>query len=348
MTSPARYYVVHETRYGYGQPVALSRQLVRLEPRELPWQECEQFALSITPEPDVLSRSEDAFGNPVTAMCIEKSHAELCVRASYWAVVSDRALPDEGASLPWEAVRDRLAYRAGRPPAPEDLLAARFLFESPRVRNKREIAAWAADCFPAGTPVLAGARALTERIHQDFVFDPGATTVSTPVTEVFARRRGVCQDFAHFMLSCLRSLGLAARYVSGYLLTHPPPGRPRLVGADASHAWVSVYSPDTGWTDLDPTNGAPAGKDHVTVGWGRDYEDVAPLRGVLLGGGSHSIDIAVTVAPASEYDALFGKNAAAPSASGRNAPVEQMPVGDRPTGDQPVGDRPTGDAPVRP
>jgi transglutaminase-like putative cysteine protease len=313
---PARYYVAHETRYGYGQPVALSRQLVRLLPRSLPWQRCEQYRLSISPEPDVLTRAEDAFGNPVTSMCIEKSHAELCVRASYWAIVEDRPLPDAGATMPWEAARDRLAYKAGRPLAPEDLLATRFLFESPRVRNKREIAAWAADCFPAGTPVLEGARALARRIHQDFAFDPGATTVSTPVTEVFARRRGVCQDFAHFMLSCLRSLGLAARYVSGYLLTHPPPGRPRLVGADASHAWVSVYCPDTGWTDLDPTNGAAVaavGKDHVTLGWGRDYEDVAPLRGVLLGGGSHTIDIAVTVAPADEYEALFG-NKRAPSA----------------------------------
>ncbi len=138
------------------------------------------------------------------------------------------------------------------------------------------------------------------------MFDPEATTVSTPVTEVFTRRRGVCQDFAHLMLSCLRSLGLAARYVSGYLLTHPPPGRPRLLGADASHAWVSVYCPGSGWVDVDPTNGLVVGTEHVTVGWGRDYDDVSPLRGVLLGGGSHTVDIPVTVAPAGEFESLFG------------------------------------------
>ncbi len=308
MKGPARYYVVHETRYGYSQPVGLSRQLVRLRPRDLPFQRIERFELAISPEPDVLTSAEDAFGNPVTSMCIEKNHASLSVRASYWAEVDERHSLREGESVPWEAVKERLAYRAGRPLSDDDLDATRFQFESPRVRNKREIAAWAADCFPPGEGLLAGVRALSERIHEDFVFDPRATTVSTPVTEVFASRRGVCQDFAHFMLSCLRSLGLSARYVSGYLLTRPPPGRRRLVGADASHAWVSVYCPDFGWLDVDPTNGILAGKEHVTIGWGRDYEDVAPLRGVLLGGGSHTIDISVTVAPAAEVEALFGKD----------------------------------------
>jgi transglutaminase-like putative cysteine protease len=280
---PARYYVEHETRYGYGQPVDLSRQLLHLRPRELSWQRCERFTLSITPEPDALTHSEDAFGNPVSHLCIENSHAALSVLASYWAEIRARSLPPAAEAVPWEAARDRLRYRADRPFPPDDLLATRFLFESPRVRNKREIAAWAADCFPAGAPLLPAVRALAGRIHEEFVFDPGATTVSTPVTEVFARRRGVCQDFAHFMLSCLRSLGLAARYVSGYLLTRPPPGRARMVGADASHAWVSVYCPDAGWMDIDPTNAVVPGKEHVTVGWGRDYEDVAPVRGCCSG-----------------------------------------------------------------
>lgn len=305
---PARYYVVHETRYGYSQPVGLSRQLVRLRPRDLPFQRISGFDLAITPEPDVLTSGEDAFGNPVVAICIEQNHASLSVRASYWAEIGERPPLRGGESVTWEAAKERLSYRAGRPLSEADLDAARFQFESPRVRNKREIAAWAADSFPAGAGLLEGVRALAARIHEDFVFDPRATTVSTPVTEVFASRRGVCQDFAHFMLSCLRSLGLSARYVSGYLLTRPPPGRPRLVGADASHAWVSVYCPDFGWMDVDPTNGILAGKQHVTIGWGRDYEDVAPLRGVLLGGGSHTLDISVTVAPADEVEALFGKD----------------------------------------
>lgn len=304
--SAARYHVVHETRYGYGEPVRLSRQVLHLAPRPLPWQRCEQLTLAISPRPDSLTEAADAFGNPITTVCIDESHDALSVRASYWAEVSARPAPDEAATLPWEDVRERLAYRAGRIPSPEDLDATRFRFESPRVRNKREIAAWARGCFPPATPVLTGARRLAERIHEEFVFDPTATTVSTPVTEVFASRRGVCQDFAHFMLSCLRSLGLSARYVSGYLLTRPPPGEPRLVGADASHAWVSVYCPDHGWVDIDPTNALLVGEEHVTVGWGRDYEDVAPLRGVLLGGGAHSVDISVTVAPAEEYDLLFG------------------------------------------
>jgi transglutaminase-like putative cysteine protease len=302
----ARYFVAHDTRYDYAEPVGLSRQVMRLKPRYLPWQRCEGFSLSIAPEPNVLTHREDAFGNLVSSLCIEESHASLSVRASFWAEVSERARPAEEATPPWEEVKDRLSYRAGRPPAAEDLDATRFLFESARVRNKREIAAWAAGCFPAGAPLLAGVRGLTERIHQDFVFDPKATTVSTPVTEVFALRRGVCQDFAHLMLSCLRSLGLPARYVSGYLLTRPPPGRARLIGADASHAWVSVYCPDFGWVDVDPTNGLFVGIEHVTLGWGRDYEDVSPMRGVLLGGGAHAIDISVTVAPAIEYEALFG------------------------------------------
>lgn len=306
----ARYYVLHDTRYGYAEPVGLSRQLVRLRPRDLPFQRVDKYHLSITPEPDVLSEREDAFGNPITSFCIEKNHDSLSVCASYWVDVAQRPVPHESDTLPWEAVKERFSYRAGRPLSPDDLDASRFLFESPRVRNKREIAAWASDCFPPGLSVFTGARALCARIHDEFVFDPTATTVTTPVTEVFQSRRGVCQDFAHFMLSCLRSLGLSARYVSGYLLTRPPPGRPRLLGADASHAWVSVYCPDHGWIDLDPTNGILAGQEHITIGWGRDFEDVTPLRGVLLGGGSHTADISVTVAPASEFESLFGSKSA--------------------------------------
>jgi transglutaminase-like putative cysteine protease len=302
-----RYVVVHDTTYSYEQPVGLSRQIVHLTPRVLPWQSCRSHRLEISPKPEMLSVSTDAFGNPLTSLCIEEDHSSLAVHTESCVEVTARIYPDDAATPAWDEVRARLAYRAGRAPHPADLDATRFLFESSRVRNKRELAAWTSACFPPGTPLLVGVRALMERINTEFTFDPKATTVSTPVMEVFERRRGVCQDFAHLMLSGLRSIGLAARYVSGYLLTHPPPGRPRMVGADASHAWVSVYCPDYGWVDTDPTNGIFPSLEHVTLGWGRDYDDVIPLRGVLLGGGEHELEIAVTVTPEGEYERLFGK-----------------------------------------
>jgi len=304
------YVVVHETNYDYEYPVGLSRQIVHLAPRTTPYQACRAHSLKVSPDAEILATSVDAFGNPVTSLCIEADHDSLSVRAESWVDLTARNYPEDRATPPWDAVRARLEYRAGRRPQPFDLEAAHFLFESTRVRNKRELAEWTSACFPPGRPLLEGVRALMNRIHTELKFDPTATTVSTPVMEVFERRRGVCQDFAHLMLSCLRSMGLAARYVSGYLLTRPPPGKARLVGADASHAWVSVYCPDYGWVDADPTNGVFPSLEHVTLGWGRDYDDVIPLRGVLLGGGDHELEIKVTVAPAADYEAIFG----APSA----------------------------------
>ncbi len=301
------YVVVHETNYDYEYPVGLSRQIVHLEPRSTSFQTLRAHALRISPDAEILGTSVDAFGNPVTSLCIESDHDSLSVSSESWVDLSARDYPEDPSTPPWDAVRARLAYQAGRRPNALDLEAARFLFESTRVRNKRELAEWTAACFPPGRPLLVGVRALMQRIHTELKFDPTATTVSTPVMEVFERRRGVCQDYAHLMLSCLRSTGLAARYVSGYLLTRPPPGRPRLVGADASHAWVSVYCPDYGWVDADPTNGVFPSLEHVTVGWGRDYDDVIPLRGVLLGGGDHELEIKVTVAPASDYEMIFGE-----------------------------------------
>jgi len=297
----ARYVVVHETRYEYEQPVSLSRQIVHLEPRATSWQVCRRHALQVTPDPEILAIAKDAFGNPLTSLSIEANHDVLSVRAESWVDVTARTHPAETTTAPWDEVRARLAYLAGRRLTPTDLDATRFLFE-----------AWASTCFPPGTPLLVGVRRLMNRIHDELTFDPKATTVSTPVMEVFERRRGVCQDFAHLMLSCLRSMGLAARYVSGYLLTRPPPGRKRLVGADASHAWVSVYCPDYGWVDTDPTNNLFPSLEHVTLGWGRDYDDVIPLRGVLLGGGEHELQIKVTVAPAADYEEVFGRSPSAP------------------------------------
>lgn len=301
----ARYHVVHETRYDYGAPVSLSQQQLHLSPRNLPWQRCESHHIDIDPLPTWRRFGRDAFDNPVMWVSFESPHETLSVHSEMIVDVGShlpRVSPEE--SRPWEVIRDRLAY-GGLAPEGDDLEAARFLFESPFVRVKHEFAAYAAECFPAGRPLLEAAVALMHKIHGEFQFDPEATTVSTPVLEVLEKKRGVCQDFAHLMIACLRSLGLSARYASGYLLTHPPPGRPRLVGADASHAWVSVYCPGLGdgWVDLDPTNDLLPDTEHITVAIGRDFSDTSPLRGIILGGGSHEPDVAVTVSPLEDASA---------------------------------------------
>ena len=297
MSRPSiRYHVVHETIYRYESPVSLSRQHLHLTPRDCPWQHCIKHEIGIDPEPTLMLSRFDHFGNPVRQFAIEASHKQLIVRAESLIDVLPRwsgALPD---SPPWEAVQKALAYKAH----PVRLEANSLLFESPYVRVKREFAAYAKPCFTPRRPLLEAVQALMQRIHGEFEFDPEATTVSTPVLKILEDKRGVCQDFAHLMLACLRSLGLAARYVSGYLLTQPPPGKPRLVGADASHAWVSVYCPDADggcWVDFDPTNNLLPDTQHITVAWGRDFGDVSPLRGVILGGEEHELDVAVTVSP---------------------------------------------------
>jgi transglutaminase-like putative cysteine protease len=300
----ARYRILHDTEYQYAAPVSLSRQLLHLTPRELPWQRCLSHRLDI--EPGFARRLErrDVFGNPVTLLALEAQHETLQVRSETLVDVLGRPLPPALETPAWETVRDRLSYHAGVPPEPAQLGAARYRFESRYGRVKHNLAAYAAACFPPQAPLLEGVRALTAKIHAEFAFDPEATTVATPVTEVFEARRGVCQDFAHLMVSCLRSLGLAARYVSGYILTTPPPGQERLVGADASHAWVSVWCPLPGdedhWIDADPTNDLLPDLQHVTLGWGRDFSDVSPLRGVILGGGAHELKVSVTMSPLDE------------------------------------------------
>jgi transglutaminase-like putative cysteine protease len=248
----------------------------------------------------------DAFGNPVTWMAFHVPHDELLIRSVMTVAVTPHLPKDLEDSLLWEQLRDRLAYDS-TDPVPADLDATRFLFESPHVRVKHELADYAADCFPPETPVLVGAQALMAKIFEEFTFDPEATTVSTPVMEVLEKKRGVCQDFAHLMIACLRAKGLAARYVSGYLLTRPPPGKPRLIGADASHAWVSVYAPGSqgemsDWVDFDPTNNLLPNTEHITLAFGRDFSDISPLRGIILGGGGTEPDVAVTVVPLDEEE----------------------------------------------
>lgn len=303
--SDVRYHVLHETRYAYEQPVRESRQLIRLQPRELPWQHCTAHRLRISPEPSRSQAFTDSFGNRIVASHFETAHDELAVRSECWVELSARALPAADDSPPWEDVREKLRYKAGTGLSSALLEASAFLFESADIRIKRVFAEYAAVSFTPGRPLLAACDELMQRIFTEFTFDPEATEVSTPIIEVFERRCGVCQDFAHFMIACLRSLGLSARYVSGYLLTRPPPGRKRLIGADATHAWVSVFVPGHGWVDLDPTNSIRANLEHITIGWGRDFSDISPQRGVILGGGTHEPEISVTVVPEEEFSALY-------------------------------------------
>ncbi len=298
-----RYHVLHETRYDYGSPVSLSQQQLHLSPRVLAWQQVEEQCVGIEPTPSWRRDGLDAFGNPVSWVAFHAPHDSLLIR-SVMTIAVEPHLPGElDDSPPWEAVRDRLAYDSTDPQA-EDLDATRFLFESPHVRIKHELVDYAADCFPPGRPLLLGVQALMAKIFTEFTFDPEATTVSTPVLDVLENKRGVCQDFAHLMIACLRALGLAARYVSGYLLTRPPPGKPRLIGADASHAWVSVYVPGSeyGWVDFDPTNNLLPDTEHITLSFGRDFSDISPLRGIILGGGGAEPEVAVTVFPIEEED----------------------------------------------
>lgn len=296
----ARYRVIHETAYDYGSPVSLSQQMLHLSPRPVAWQRIVAHGVEVVPAPSWRRAGEDAFGNPVEWLSFELPHTTLRVRAETEVEVLPHAL-DSLDSPAWEAVRDRLAYAAMQVEA-ADLEASRYQFESPLVRVKHEFAAYAAAAFSPGAPILVATERLMRQIHEEFEFDPEATTISTPVIEVLEKRRGVCQDFAHLMIACLRSLGLPARYMSGYLLTHPPAGRPRLIGADASHAWVAVYCPGVpgGWVEFDPTNNLLPDTEHIALAAGRDFSDVSPLRGIILGGGGHEPAVAVTVLPLDE------------------------------------------------
>lgn len=303
--SSAHYQILHDTHYRYSAPVSLAQQLAHLWPRECAWQRCSERLLQVGPQPSKRQDGLDVFGNPLTRLAFERPHDELRVSARLRVEVLSRPLFDLADSPPWEAVCAALGY-SGQVLSGELLDAVRFRFQSPYVHLKQAFAAFAADCFPSGRPLLLAVRALMQKIFDEFTFDDEATQVATPLLQVLEERRGVCQDFAHLMLACLRSRGLAARYISGYLLTQPPPGQPRLIGADASHAWVSVYCPQQGWVDFDPTNNLLPALEHITLGWGRDFADVSPLRGVILGGGSHDPEVSVTVLPLGELHGATG------------------------------------------
>lgn len=288
-----RYSIRHTTSYAYTDPVVLCQNQARLVPQSFPAQRLHQFELAITPEPVVRRGWADVFGNEVLFFSVEEPHYLLEVTSR--SIVDRRTtpIPEPTATPGWEAVRDQLADGFDL----ESKLASEFRYESPFIVELPEAREFALKSFLPGRPLLLAALDLMRRIFTEFKYSPATTTVSTPTREVLARREGVCQDFAHLQITCLRSLGLAARYVSGYLMTEPPPGQPKLVGADASHAWLAVFCPGTGWIDLDPTNNVIPQEKHVTIGWGRDYGDICPIKGVFTGGGRQAITVAVDVTP---------------------------------------------------
>ncbi|MEI6084488.1 MAG: transglutaminase family protein [Verrucomicrobiota bacterium] len=288
-----RYCVTHISNYHYAEAVSTSHHALRLTPRQLPHQTCRHASIAIMPLPAVMTGRTDYFGNHLTFVAIQDPHKHLVVHVTSEVEVSAVPAIDPARTPAWETVRDTVV--AARDP--DALRAFEFTFDSSHVRSSLSLAGYAAPCFSTGRPVLAAVLDLTARIHQDFIFDPRATTVATPLERVFEQRRGVCQDFAHLQIACLRSLGLPARYVSGYLQTVPPPNAPRLIGADVSHAWVSVFCPGVGWIDVDPTNNCLVTTNHITLAWGRDYANVSPIRGVIVGGGEHNLQVSVDVAP---------------------------------------------------
>jgi transglutaminase-like putative cysteine protease len=288
-----RYHVRHVTEYEYHEAVPLSHSLLHLRPRTTPTQRCLTYDLTIQPRPADLRSREDFFGNTVNVMTIDEPHHLLRIEAR--SVVEVGSADDSAMhqDQPWEAVADELAASVGA----GSLESKSFLYPTALTPDHPAITDFARRSFTPGRGLFESASDLSRRIFTEFRFDPRATTVSTPVLDVLRQGRGVCQDFAHLAVASLRSLRLPARYVSGYVLTRPPPDQPRLAGADASHAWVSVFVPGRGWTDFDPTNGVQPQDQHVTVAWGRDYDDVCPVRGVTTGGHGHRLRIAVDVEP---------------------------------------------------
>lgn len=291
--------VTHETVTSYSARVDVGYHVAHLFPRADARQQVDDFELAIEPVPSHLSSAPDVFGNLRTCFALYVPHTELTVRASSTVSLAPRGAPPEpAASAPWDDIAVSLHYSAGAAFRPE----SEFSYASPFVPLLAELRAWAEPVFAPGRPCLDAALELMHRIHREYAYESGATEVTTPLAEVVRERRGVCQDFAHLMLGALRAFGLPARYVSGYLLTTPPAGQARLLGADASHAWISVWCPVHGWVDLDPTNDVLPDTGHVTLAVGRDFGDVTPLRGVILGGAEHTLEVAVSVVPAATAD----------------------------------------------
>lgn len=289
------YKILHRSTYTYKHPVSVGDHVACLKPRTFDHNKLLSHEIHIHPAPRTLTERVDYFGNIHCFFTVQEPHQQLVVKASSRVVTSDRSL-NGPPTQPWEESAKMLDEDCSH----DGLSVYQYVFESPRIRLRREFAEYALQSFTPGRPMGEALLELTARIHSDFRFDAKVTTVRTTVEEAFKKRHGVCQDFAQVQIACLRSINLAARYVSGYLRTYPPEGKPRLVGADASHAWASAYCRGVGWLDVDPTNNVVPSDGHVTVAWGRDFGDVSPLRGLVLGGGFHTLDVAVDMEPVEE------------------------------------------------
>lgn len=288
-----KYRITHKTNYEGHESVSIGHNQAWLELRPVDWQLVDSFSLTIDPEPSIRTRRIDSFHNPVHLFSFNEGYHQLTVTATSVVTVTESPAAALQPSLTWEQVALAVKFHA----AAEDRDATEFAFASPRIQWTRDKRQYALESFLPGRKMQEALLDLTRRLHADFKYDSRATTVNTPVDEVFRLRRGVCQDFAHLQIAMLRSLGIPARYVSGYLRTIPAAGQPRLVGADASHAWLSVYSGNGQWLDVDPTNNTVCSTDHITLAWGRDYGDVPPLTGVFIGGGQHRLIVNVDVLP---------------------------------------------------
>lgn len=288
-----KYRVTHTTEFVYEARVGLCYNEARLLPRVLPHQKVVSTTLEIQPQPHDYYERLDYFGNRTVYFSIQQPHDQLIVTANSVVETGPSKLPEESGGLTWEAARAQLSVERSA----DAIEASQFVLDSPNITVSDLLLEYAQPSFATGRPLLDAVHDLMQRIYQEFKYDPEFSTLATPLKDVLEHRSGVCQDFAHLAIGCLRSMGLAARYVSGYLETEPPPGKERLVGADASHAWFSVYLPGAGWLDFDPTNNQFPGERHITLAWGRDFADVTPLKGVAFGSGKHELKVAVDVLP---------------------------------------------------
>jgi transglutaminase-like putative cysteine protease len=293
LKSFVKYQVTHLTCYDYSDPVSNSHHIARVSPRDLPQQHCLSHELDIYPAASVQVERTDYFGNRVCFFSLQNAHASLSVTAKSVVEVHPPAPSEPVVNPTWKEVRSVFLEETWS----ESAAIQEFVFTSPLIPRNEAMANYAAESFADEKPFVDCVLDLNSRIHRDFTYAPLATTVATPLMEVWEKRRGVCQDFAHLEIACLRSLGIPARYVSGYLETIPPPGQARLVGADASHAWLSFFCPGAGWLDVDPTNNLVPSTRHITLAWGRDFSDVSPIRGVILGGNIQVLKVSVDVAP---------------------------------------------------
>jgi transglutaminase-like putative cysteine protease len=287
------YGVSHRTTFTYEDIVSVSQHVLHLSPRAHPRQQCIGGEIIVTPSHSHQSTALDYYGNPTSYLTIQEAHQQLVVESRFRVeVYAETRQLQRGSDAAWESV-----VQAAHSAEAGALDASEYVFDSPYIAGGTTVRDFAAQSFPAGRSLLDAVAELTARIYEEFEYRGGVSDVSTPVQDVLAMRQGVCQDFAHLEIACLRSLGLPARYVSGYLLTHPPAGQPKLAGADASHAWISVWSRDYGWVDFDPTNNLIPDLEHITIAWGRDYGDVSPINGFVVGGGAHQLAVAVDVVP---------------------------------------------------